>query len=266
MTEDATAPSVSVIITAFNSGDFLIEALNSVLVQTHVDWELIVVDDGSHEAASAFIQKAVEGLPRKRLIRQQNRGVSAARNLGAEAARGQFLAFLDHDDIWEASFLEKMVHALSERPSAGALFCRIRHMEGNGTCTERVSNPPLTGLGLQHFLVFDPAGSGSAVAVRREAMHQVRGFDEEMLRAEMPEFFIRLTQAGWEVRGIPDVLVRYRNTPRSLAAGPLLGSYRRRIFNRISQRGEYNFLSLLKLRLLMEINQLRIQLHRLFTG
>ena len=93
-------PIVSVIIPAYNSEKFIGETLYSVVRQSFQAMEIIVVDDGSTDGQNEIIKTIMKEDARIKLIQQANRGVSAARNLGIEHAKGQYLAFLDADDVW----------------------------------------------------------------------------------------------------------------------------------------------------------------------
>src|SRR5581483_12146947 len=98
-------PEVSVIIPTYNRRDFVREAIASVLAQAYQDFEVIIVDDGSQDDTHAVIQE----FPGVRYIYQENRGVSAARNRGVTVSQGEFLAFLDSDDIWRPRKLESQI-------------------------------------------------------------------------------------------------------------------------------------------------------------
>ena len=100
---------VSVIMPAYNSEVYIRESIDSVLAQTFADFELIVVDDGSTDTTAAIVESYTDS--RIRLIRQPNRGVSVARNTGLEASQGQFITFLDSDDLYYPDFL-KTLHRL----------------------------------------------------------------------------------------------------------------------------------------------------------
>jgi len=110
-------PAVSVVIPLYNKGPYIARALNSVLAQTFQDFEVIVVDDGSTDSGAEVVRRFDD--PRIRLIQQENRGVSAARNRGIEAARAELVAFLDADDEWLPGFVETIVRLRALFPNAG---------------------------------------------------------------------------------------------------------------------------------------------------
>ena len=99
---------VSVIMPAYNSEVYIRESIDSVLAQSFTDFELIVVDDGSTDTTAAIVKSYADS--RIRLIRQANQGVSVARNTGLEAAQGQFITFLDSDDLYYPDFLKTLYH------------------------------------------------------------------------------------------------------------------------------------------------------------
>lgn len=95
------------------------KAIQSVLVQTFTDYELVIVDDGSKDDSAEIAEKAIDGQPNCRLTRQENAGVSIARNNGVAISQGDYLCFLDADDWWEPTFLEEMSKLIEEYPDAG---------------------------------------------------------------------------------------------------------------------------------------------------
>ena len=110
----------SVIIPLFNKAPYIEKALQSVLEQTFTDYELIVVDDGSRDDSAAIAESVLlESSSDYKLIRQENAGVSTARNNGVAHAKGDFLCFLDADDWWAPTFLERVRWLISEYPDAG---------------------------------------------------------------------------------------------------------------------------------------------------
>ncbi len=108
-----------VIIPLYNKAPYVAKAIGSVLSQTFTDYELIVVDDGSKDDSAEIAAKAIEGKANCRMIRQENAGVSVARNNGVAASQGECLCFLDADDWWEPAFLEEMAKFVEEYPDAG---------------------------------------------------------------------------------------------------------------------------------------------------
>jgi len=109
----------SVIIPLFNKAPYVAKAIQSVLAQTFTDYELVIVDDGSKDNSFDVAAMAVEGHLNCRLVRQENAGVSTARNNGVAVSRGGYVCFLDADDWWDSRFLEEMSKLIEEFPEAG---------------------------------------------------------------------------------------------------------------------------------------------------
>ena len=109
----------SVIIPLYNKAPYVVKAIGSVLAQSFKDYELIIVDDGSKDDSAEIALEAIEGHANCRLIKQENAGVSMARNNGVAISQGIYLCFLDADDWWESTFLEEMLKMIEEFPDAG---------------------------------------------------------------------------------------------------------------------------------------------------
>lgn len=109
----------SVVIPLYNKAPYVAKAIQSVLSQTFSDYELIIVDDGSGDNSAEIASKALEGCGKCQLIRQENAGVSMARNNGVAASHGEYLCFLDADDWWDPRFLQEMSELIAEFPDAG---------------------------------------------------------------------------------------------------------------------------------------------------
>lgn len=110
----------SVILPLYNKAPYVAKAIDSIFAQTFMDYELIIVDDGSKDDSYELASKAIEGHCRNcHLIRQENAGVSMARNNGVAASKGDYLCFLDADDWWEPGFLEEMSQLINAFPDAG---------------------------------------------------------------------------------------------------------------------------------------------------
>ena len=109
----------SIIIPLFNKAPYVAKTIQSVLNQTYTGYELVIVDDGSIDDSSVIARQIIKGHANCRLIRQENAGVSVARNNGVAASQGEYLCFLDADDWWESTFLEEMSKLIEEFPEAG---------------------------------------------------------------------------------------------------------------------------------------------------
>ena len=116
-------PRVSVITTAYNAEAFLASTIRRVLAQTFEDLEHVVVDDGSQDGTGDVVRRFVAEDPRVRLIQHTNRGLAASRNAGIRGARGELIAFLDHDDAWHPQKLALQVALLDANPEAGVASC-----------------------------------------------------------------------------------------------------------------------------------------------
>ena len=109
----------SVIIPLYNKAPYVAKAIGSVLAQTFTDYELVIMDDGSKDDSFDIAKKAINGQSHCRLFRQQNAGVSMARNNAVALSQGEYLCFLDADDWWEPMFLEEMSKMIDAFPEAG---------------------------------------------------------------------------------------------------------------------------------------------------
>lgn len=208
---DAANPLVSVVIPACNSEAFIERALTSVIAQDYRPVEVVVVDDGSEDRTAAV---AAAFDPLVRCVSQPNRGVSAARNRGVEAAAGPLVAFLDSDDEWLPGRLSTTVRPLVADPGLGLCYCRTERVELDG---ERLieSDPArdrLTPWGIYPPPFIHP----SAATVRRDAFHACGGFDEAITNYEDFELFVRLAETAG-VSQVEEVLVLHHVRAGSLA-------------------------------------------------
>ena len=190
-----TGPLVSAITIFLNAERFLDEAIESVLAQTYDNWELLLVDDGSTDGSSAIARRRAErSAGRIRYLehaRHRNRGMSAARNLGIRHARGEYLAFLDADDVWSPRKLERQVTNLGAQPAAGMDYGATQYWyswTGTTEDSQRDFVPP-TGLPA-NTLVSPPTlllrflqeqtkpPATCSVLLRRAVVDEVGGFEE----------------------------------------------------------------------------------------
>jgi glycosyltransferase involved in cell wall biosynthesis len=182
-------PLVSVIIPTFNRAALVAEAVASVTAQTFRDFEIVVVDDGSTDD----IPEALAPWEVVKVLRQRSRkGVAAARNLGAGAARGEWLAFLDSDDLWLPEKLARQMAYLEDQP--GLLLCQTdetwvrRGVRVNKPVSHRKVAGRIFLPSLERCMV-----SPSAVVLHRRLLLDHGGFDEDLLAAEDYDLWLRLT-------------------------------------------------------------------------
>jgi len=214
---DSKTPSpeswpVTVVIPARDAARHLAAAIESVLAQTLASTEVIVVDDGSSDDTVSIAERFV-GLygDRVRLRRQAHGGVGAARNLGVEAARGRYIAFLDADDWYvHPAKLAKQAAILDDRPNVGLVHSGWQVVDAEGAVlAERRPWLQVPVLDLEGWLLWQPA-LPSAMMMRREALSAIGGFDSSLRHLEDLDVALRLTLAGYATAWLDEVTVAYR--------------------------------------------------------
>jgi len=168
---------VSVITTVYNAEPFLERTLRSLLNQTFSDFEAIVIDDGSTDGTADLVTGLAERDPRIRLIRQQNGGYSRAVNRGLAEARGELVAFLDHDDMWRPEKLQKQVDRMNQDPQTGLVGCFSALLDESHQCIGWRFGSPASGMVYRDMRFCDLVAGGSVPLIRREAIEQVGLFD-----------------------------------------------------------------------------------------
>ena len=201
-------PLVSVIIPNYNYAHYLPQALDSVLAQTYPRFEIMVIDDGSTDDSENVLRSYGD---RIRSIKQQNQGVSAARNLGARETRGELVAFLDADDFWLPEKLERQVQRFIADDGLGLVHCGVEEIHDNGDhLLFRLEG--LEGWVATDMLLFNRAvilGGGSGLMVKRSAFEALGGFDTSLSTSADWEFFYRMA-AHARVGFVPSALLKYR--------------------------------------------------------
>jgi glycosyltransferase involved in cell wall biosynthesis len=217
----ASPPIVSVVIPAYNVAPFIRETLHSVFAQTFAGYEIIIVNDGSPDTED--LERALEPyLNRIVYVKQENRGAGAARNAGIMAARGEFIAFLDADDLWLPDYLSEqlafiqggtydLVYAdallFGESPLAGRTFMQIAPSNGEVTFQSLIS-------GRCNVIT-------SGVVARRSLILEVGLFDEQLRNSQDFELWVRLVRHGARANYQRKVLLRYRYHENSLSGDAL---------------------------------------------
>jgi GT2 family glycosyltransferase len=196
-TRAAARPSVSVVIPVLDGERFLAEAIASANAQTYSPLEVIVVDDGSSDGSAELAERLGA-----RVLRRPHRGVSAARNAGIAAARGDLIALLDADDRWPAERLAVQVERLQERPELGFVIGRARLFLDPGT--------PRPDWFTDDLAMGETALARATLLARRELFERIGGFDESSDICEDLDWLVRARDAGIPYEVLDDVLVEYR--------------------------------------------------------
>jgi glycosyltransferase involved in cell wall biosynthesis len=202
--------SVSVVIPTYNYGRFITDAIRSVLDQTRPPAEIIVVDDGSTDETRAVVNSFADEV---RYIHQNNAGICAARNRGVSESTSELIAFLDADDIWEPTNLEKQVSRFEGDESIGLVHCAMREFDDEtGETTRFHLEGGEDGVADNLLLWEGPviAGPGGGVTVSRKAFDQVGGFDTRMKVGEDWDFCYRVARL-FKVAFVAEPLINYRN-------------------------------------------------------
>jgi glycosyltransferase involved in cell wall biosynthesis len=205
-----TAP-VSVVIPSFNAGRFVTQAVDSVLAQTVVPAEIIVVDDGSVDETRQLLEPYSDKI---RYLYQDNQGVSTARNLGMANARQEYIAFLDADDVWHPSKIELQMRVLSLHPELGMLSTqefpwpaeKFPTIDSPGSLTFA----PWSRLVVRNYL------NTSSIVVRRPVQVRAGLFDRTIQGPEDRDLWLRIAEIA-PVASLELPLMGYRNVPGSLS-------------------------------------------------
>lgn len=208
---------MSVIITTYHNEKLLNRAVESVLHQTYERIELIVVDDNPPESNARKATEAVmEKYPQAVYLKHsENRNGAAARNTGIRAAKGEYIAFLDNDDVYFSGHVADCVNILEEHPEYGAVLCGVVKV-GGGICWDLI--PAVTGDAVKELFLRETAlGTGSNIFVRTFLVKDIEGFDESFQRHQDVEFCIRLF-SKCRTFGLPEVQIvkgmdGFSNTP-----------------------------------------------------
>lgn len=201
--------SISLVVPTFNHGNYIRETILSATRQTRPSFEIIVIDDGSTDGTEGVVRE----FERVRYIRQENGGVSAARNRGVAESTGDLIAFLDADDTWEPTKLEKQVAKFAEDPEIGLVHCGMREFDSETGETIELHLDGGEGWVAEELALWEKPviiGPGGSIMVRRDVFEEVGGFDTELKNGEDWEFCFRVAMK-YKVGFVPEALVNYRN-------------------------------------------------------
>lgn len=213
----ADAPTISVLMSAYNSERYAKEAVESILNQTYRDFELILIDDGSKDASPAILKALADRDARVRFISRPNKGLTKTLNEALSLARGRYVARMDADDVAMPDRFEKQVKYLDEHPECVCVGSRVDLIDPLGSVF-RTSDHKLTHEEIDAGLM---NGSGWSIVhpvatMRRDAVEKVGGYREQFETSQDLDLFLRLGEVG-KLANLPDVLLGYRQHFESVA-------------------------------------------------
>lgn len=218
-----TTPLITVVIPVWNGAQTIERTLASALAQTVADFEVLVINDGSTDSTVERVQRCSD--PRVRLHHFSNAGLAASRNRGIALARGEFIAFLDADDLWLPHKLERQLAALRSRPAAALAYGYSDLVNGDDGFLGHGSHLEFSGRVYEQLLAANALDNGSTPLIRASALLSSGLFDETLPAAEDWDLWLRLAW-HYDVICVPEVLTLYRvhgqsmsqNLPRQEAA------------------------------------------------
>jgi glycosyltransferase involved in cell wall biosynthesis len=207
---------VSIIIPNYNHARYISDAIQSVLRQDYGHYEVIVVDDGSTDNSREVVAQFGD---RVRYIWQENQGLSAARNTGIRAARGDLIGLLDADDLYETDFLSKLVPILKENPDAEAVYCGYQFVDIENNALPQKEARSIPQDQLYQALVDGNFLVPESILVRRRCYESVGLFDITLRACEDLDMWLRIA-GRYKVLGTTQLLTRHRILPNSMSTDP----------------------------------------------
>ena len=211
---------VSVVIPAYNT-NYVRAAIESILGQTHRDLDVIVVDDGSPSGA---IELICSDFPSVRYIRQANAGPSAARNHGIREAKGEWIAFLDDDDIWLPEKIAKQVSVIAGLPSEeqiGLIYTGQFMIQDETVLGGKVHEA--NGMIYPYLLFGNFIGTCSSIMIPKYVFEKVGGFDESLICSQDFDLYLRIARE-YEIHSVSEPLIKYRTRPDQISRDPTLNN------------------------------------------
>lgn len=213
------SPLVSIVIPCYNDKLFIEQSVSSALKQTYENKEIIIVDDGSDDKTKLVLSKLIS--PGVKVITQDNKGQSTARNVGIEEAKGEYILVLDSDDFIDFSFCEKAIKKLMSQKEVMLVSCFARLLYEDG----RFGSYYPKGGTIAEFRFANEA-LGCTAMFRKSDWRNCGGYDENMVKGfEDWEFYIRLLKNGGKAEIIEEYLCNYRQRKISTSTKALEKRY-----------------------------------------
>jgi teichuronic acid biosynthesis glycosyltransferase TuaG len=203
---------ISIITPTYNSSKFIKRTINSVINQTYKDWEYLIVDDYSTDNTVELVNEFAKKDPRIKLLKtmKNSGGPATPKNVGIENATGKYVAFLDHDDEWRLTKIEKQLNSFekSKNKRIGIVSCLLNIKDNNGNLLykhkENYKNQPSKHLANGNFIV-----TSSCVMTKLSILKEVGLFDPEFRTSDDWDMWVKISEKGYEFDFIPEYLVDY---------------------------------------------------------
>ncbi|MEH1862396.1 MAG: glycosyltransferase [Nostoc sp.] len=208
-------PKTSVIIPAYNSENTINHTIQSVLNQTLSDLELIVINDGSEDSTLDVVTQIKD--PRIKIFSYTNAGGNISRNRGLQLAVGEFVSFLDADDLWTPDKLQSQLKALQENPTATVAYSWTDYIDENSEIVLSGTHVTANGDVYEKLLLTNFLENGSNPLIRREALIKLGGFDESLSAAQDWDMWLRLA-CQFDFVCVPAVQILYRISANSVSS------------------------------------------------
>lgn len=211
-------PLISVVIPVFNGEKTIQKTIESVLNQTFQSFELIIINDGSTDSTFEIVSKIDN--PRLKVFSYLNAGLPASRNRGIKQASGEYISFIDADDLWTKDKLELQLKALQGNPEAAVAYSWTHYIDDSGKFLHPGSYISVSGDVYANLLLVNFLENGSNPLIRAQALTEVGGFDESLTSAEDWDMWIRLA-ARYHFAAVPLPQILYRVSTTSMSTNVL---------------------------------------------
>ncbi|MEY2977560.1 MAG: glycosyltransferase family 2 protein [Prochlorotrichaceae cyanobacterium] len=211
-------PLISIIVPTYNSERFIVKTINSALEQTFSNFELIIVDDCSRDQTVSIVER-IEDSRIRCFSHDVNIGIAANRNRGLAKATGQYVAFLDHDDLWLPDKLMMQLEALEQNPQASVAYSWVHRIDEDGHLIRQHAHPHYTGNIYKKLLITNFLVTASNPLIRMDCLENIGGFDESIYGADDWDLFLRLAEK-YEF-----VLLKHYHIQYRIVAGSGISNY-----------------------------------------
>jgi len=229
-------PLISVIITCYNGEKFIREAIESVINQTYQNWELIIIDDGSTDSSKEIVDRYRTGQRIKYVQHDTNKGIAKTKNTGIRLARGNYLAFLDQDDVWLPNKLKSQVNFFKNQQEDVGMICTGMVFTDEKLKPQRI----FKGFrdddqkGLVKNIYLQPTNSASVMMVKKRCFSQLGFFDETLYGWEDFEMWMRIA-SQYKIKYIREAIVKKRMHTESAQRLPKVQKEAKKVFNQAVQ-------------------------------